>query len=54
MIDCGAQMSKPEGLETAARAGTFEPLRAGDRQRAKRVAKARNPLKTVRFEVSLS
>jgi hypothetical protein len=35
-------------------AGTFEPLLAGDRQREKRVAKARNPVKSVRFEVSLS
>jgi hypothetical protein len=54
MHDCGAQMSKPKGPKALALAGTFEPLRAGDRQREKRVAKARNPLKSVRFEVSLS
>ena len=36
------------------RARTFEPLLAGDRQRQKRVAKARNPLQRSAFEVSLS
>jgi hypothetical protein len=34
--------------------GTFEPLLAGDRQKEKRVAKARNPLQRGSFEVSLS
>jgi hypothetical protein len=47
-------MSKPKGPKTLALAGTFEPLRAGDRQREKCVAKPRNSLKSVRFEVSLS
>jgi hypothetical protein len=36
------------------RAGNIEPLPAGDRQREKRVAKARNPLQRMPFEVSLS
>jgi hypothetical protein len=31
-----------------------EPLPAGDRQKEKRVAKARNPLQWMTFEVSLS
>jgi hypothetical protein len=35
-------------------ARTLEPLRCGDRQRQKRVAKARNPLQSGAFEVSLS
>jgi hypothetical protein len=52
MPDCGAQMPEPKGTNTAVLAGTFEPLLAGDRQRDKRVAKARNPVKCVRFEVS--
>jgi hypothetical protein len=34
--------------------GTSEPLLAGDRQKKKRVAKARNPLQKRSFEVSLS
>ena len=34
--------------------GTFEPLHDGDRQRGKSVAKARNPLQSGAFEVSLS
>jgi hypothetical protein len=37
--------------------GTFEPLEplpAGDRQRQKRMSKARNPLQSGSFEVSLS
>jgi hypothetical protein len=33
---------------------SFEPLLAGDRQSQKRVAKARNPLQSGYFEVSLS
>jgi hypothetical protein len=36
------------------RCRTFEPLLAGDRQKQKRVAKARNPLQRSAFEVSLS
>jgi hypothetical protein len=32
----------------------FEPLLAGDRQKEKRVPKARNPLQRGFFEVSLS
>jgi len=36
------------------RAGNIEPLPTGDRQRQKRVAKARNPLPRMPFEVSLS
>jgi hypothetical protein len=47
-------MPEPKGTKTAVLAGTFEPLLAGDRQRQKHVAKARNSLKSVRFEVSLS
>jgi hypothetical protein len=35
-------------------AGNIEPLPAGDRQTEKRVAKARNPLQRMPFEVSLS
>jgi hypothetical protein len=54
MIDCGAQQPEPKGTKTAGFTGTFEPLLAGDRQREKRVAKARNSLKSVRIEVSLS
>jgi hypothetical protein len=34
--------------------GTSRPLLAGDRQKEKRVAKARNPLQRGSFEVSLS
>jgi hypothetical protein len=34
--------------------GNIEPLPAGDRQTEKRVAKARNPLQRIPFEVSLS
>jgi hypothetical protein len=34
--------------------GTFEPWLAGDRQKEKRVAKARNALQRGPFEVSLS
>jgi hypothetical protein len=37
-----------------ARAGNIEPLPTGDRQTEKRVAKARNPLQRMPFEVSLS
>jgi hypothetical protein len=33
---------------------TFEPLLGGDRQKQKRVAKARDPLQSGAFEVSLS
>jgi hypothetical protein len=40
-------MSKPKLSNNNSRAGIFEPLLGGDRQRKKRVAKAR-------FEVSLS
>jgi hypothetical protein len=36
------------------RDGNIEPLLAGDRQTEKRVAKARNPLPRMPFEVSLS
>jgi hypothetical protein len=36
------------------RCGNIEPLLAGDRQKEKRVAKARNPLQRMPFEVSLS
>jgi hypothetical protein len=34
--------------------GTFEPWLGGDRQTQKRMAKARHPLQTRVFEVSLS
>jgi hypothetical protein len=43
-----------EEAEDTSHSGTFEPLLAGDRQRKKRVAKARNPLQRGSFEVSLS
>jgi hypothetical protein len=43
-----------EAAEGDGRAGTFEPLRAGDRQKQKRMPKPRNLVKSVRFEVSLS
>jgi hypothetical protein len=52
--DCGARVSKPKRRKAALSYGTFEPWLAGDRQKEKRVAKARYPLKSVRFEVSLS
>jgi hypothetical protein len=45
---------KDERTEDIGRARTFEPLLAGDRQRQKHVAKARNPLQRSAFEVSLS
>jgi hypothetical protein len=51
--DCGAPVTgqKAEGI---GRSRSFEPLLAGDRQRQKRVAKARNPLQNGCIEVSLS
>jgi hypothetical protein len=45
---------KEERAEDIGRSRTFEPLLAGDRQRQKRVAKARNPLQRSAVEVSLS
>jgi len=45
---------KQERADDIGRARTFEPLLAGDRQRQKRMAKARNPLQRSAFEVSLS
>jgi hypothetical protein len=47
-------VSETKRLKTSAIFGTFEPLLAGDRQKKKRVAKARNPLQKRSFEVSLS
>jgi hypothetical protein len=47
-------MSTAESLKDISVPGTFEPLPAGDRQREKHVAKARNPLQRGLFEVSLS
>jgi hypothetical protein len=38
----------------AVNCGTFEPWLAGDRQKEKRMAKARKPLQRGSFEVSLS
>jgi hypothetical protein len=43
-----------EKAEQAGHFRTFEPLLGGDRQKQKRVAKARNPLQSGTFEVSLS
>ena len=43
-----------EAAEAGGDSGTFEPLLGGDRQREKRVAKARNPLQSGSVEVSLS
>jgi hypothetical protein len=43
-----------EGVKDIAIREHFEPLLAGDRQKKKRVAKARNPLQRRSFEVSLS
>jgi hypothetical protein len=43
-----------ESVEDFNRFRTFEPLLGGDRQKEKRMAKARNPLQTGSFEVSLS
>jgi hypothetical protein len=48
---CGVRDKKGEGI---GRFRTLEPLLVGDRQRQKRVAKARNPLQSAAFEVSLS
>jgi hypothetical protein len=45
---------KQERVADIGRCRTFEPLLAGDRQKQKRVAKARNPLQRGAFEVSLS
>jgi hypothetical protein len=45
---------RDEEAEDIGDSGTFEPLLAGDRQRQNRVAKARNPLQSGCFEVSLS
>jgi hypothetical protein len=45
---------KQERAEDIGRRRTFEPLLAGDRQRQKRMAKARNPLQRSAVEVSLS
>jgi hypothetical protein len=45
---------KEERAEDIGRSRTFEPLLGGDRQRQKRVAKARNPLQRSAVEVSLS
>jgi hypothetical protein len=45
---------RDENAEDIGHPGTFEPLLAGDRQKEKRVAKARNPLQKRSFEVSLS
>jgi hypothetical protein len=43
-----------EGVEDPGHFRTFEPWLGGDRQKEKRVAKARNPLQRASFEVSLS
>jgi hypothetical protein len=43
-----------EDAAAIGRSGTFEPLLRGDRQKEKRMAKARNPLQRSAFEVSLS
>jgi hypothetical protein len=43
-----------KSIEDFSNFGTFEPWLAGDRQKEKRVAKARNPLQRGAFEVSLS
>jgi hypothetical protein len=43
-----------ESVEGFSHSGTFEPWLGGDRQKEKRVAKARNPLQREPFEVSLS
>jgi len=45
---------RDDEAEDISRSGTFEPLLAGDRQKEKRVAKARNPLQRGSFDVSLS
>jgi hypothetical protein len=45
---------RDEGAEEIGLSRTFEPLLVGDRQKQKRVAKARNPLQRGSFEVSLS
>jgi hypothetical protein len=47
-------VSRDENAEDISHSGTFEPLLAGDRQKQKRVAKARNALQKGSFEVSLS
>jgi hypothetical protein len=54
MTDCGGAVLQNEWAEHTSRFGTFEPLLGGDRQKEKRVAKARNPLQRGPFEVSLS
>jgi hypothetical protein len=51
MTDYGAAVSPDE---SASHFRTFEPWLAGDRQKEKRMAKARNPLQRSSFEVSLS
>jgi hypothetical protein len=52
--DRDATGSSDENAEDSSHSGTFEPLLAGDRQKQKRVAKARNALQMGAFEVSLS
>jgi hypothetical protein len=57
MADCGAPVAEAEDaqdIQDIGRCRTFEPLHDGDRQKEKRVAKARNPLQRTCFEVSLS
>jgi hypothetical protein len=45
---------RSEQVEDIGYSGTFEPWLGGDRQRGKRVAKPRDPLKKGSSEVSLS
>jgi hypothetical protein len=52
--DCAAPVLRGEEAEDVGLSRSFEPLLAGDRQKQKRVAKARNPLQKGSFEVSLS
>jgi hypothetical protein len=47
-------VSRDENADDISHSGTFEPLLGGDRQKQKRVAKARNALQKGSFEVSLS
>jgi hypothetical protein len=51
-LDCGVLASVAQWPRNPA--GNIEPLPAGDRQKEKRMAKARNPLQRMPFEVSLS
>jgi hypothetical protein len=54
MTDYGSAVFPDECVEDLSHFGIFEPLLAGDTQKEKRVAKARNPLQRGSFEVSLS